>query len=56
MYGSANTVVMVGIQSRRRLHWFMPKNLNGREPMVFNLMVTRKVFICRQDPTNQGAN
>jgi hypothetical protein len=39
MDGTTNTVVMVGIQSMRRLHWFVPQDLNGREPTVFNLIV-----------------
>jgi len=29
------TVLMVGMQSDRRLHWMEPKNLHGREASVF---------------------
>jgi hypothetical protein len=35
---TAKISVMVGIQSPRRLHWFTPQALNGREPTVFCLI------------------
>lgn len=31
--------IMAGIPSARRLYWFTPQGLNGREPAVFNLIV-----------------